>query len=101
MNLNKRKAIYLPFLQTVPKKATIDTEYCLYLNKGKCGVCKKICETDAIDYEQKEEIVNLNVGAIVLATGFDTYDLTPLKNYGYGIHQDVLTAMEFERIVYF
>lgn len=99
MNLNKRKAIYLPFLQAVPKKVTIDPKHCLYLTKGKCGVCKKICKAEAIDYEQKEEILEIDCDAIVIATGFDTYDLTPLKNYGYGIYDNVITALEFERII--
>jgi heterodisulfide reductase subunit A len=94
MKLGFRKAIYIPFLQAVPLKYTIDEENCI-----KCGLCKKICPAQAVNYDQKPEIVDLNVGAIILATGFELFDTRKIKEYGYGKYRDVLTSLEFERLV--
>jgi heterodisulfide reductase subunit A len=94
MNLGIRKAIYIPFLQAVPLKYSIDQENCI-----KCGLCKKICPAQAVDFDQKPEIVDLNVGAIILATGFQLFDTRKIKEYGYGKYRDVLTSLEFERLV--
>jgi len=99
MSLAPRKAIYIPFPQAVPKKMTIDPKHCLKLTKGKCGACKKVCAAGAIDYDQKEEIVDIKVGAVVVCTGFDFYDMTRLPEYGYGKIKNVVTAMEFERLL--
>lgn len=99
MGLDKRKAIYMPFLQSVPKKATIDARYCLKLLKDKCGNCEKVCQAGAIDFEQKEEIVELDVGAIIVSVGMDFYDMGKLAEYGYGRIKGVITAMEFERFI--
>lgn len=100
MNLGIRKAIYLPFLQAVPRVMTIDTERCLYFQKGVCKVCeKKACERGAIDFEQKEKEIDLDVGAIIVATGFGLYDPSEFTEYGYGQYKNVLTAMEFERLI--
>ncbi len=99
MGLDKRKAIYMPFLQAVPKKMTIDAERCMQLTRGKCGNCKKVCQAGAIDYGQQEEMLDLKVAAVVLATGFDVYDMRALSSYGYGRIKNVITAMEFERLI--
>jgi len=99
MGLGKRKAIYMPFKQAVPLVATIDAEHCLYFSKKICGVCKKVCPSNAIDYNQKPEEIDLNVASIILATGFDIFDPTAIGEYGYGRFQNVLTSMEFERII--
>ncbi len=99
MGLDKRKAIYLPFPQAVPRKVTIDAETCLYLTKGRCRLCEETCEAGAIDFEQQEELVELEVAAIVMATGFDPYDPTSLKEYGYGEIENVITGLEFERLI--
>jgi len=99
MSLASRTAIYIPFPQAVPKKMTIDPKHCLKLTKGKCGACKKVCAAGAIDYDQKEEIVEVKVGAVVVCTGFDFYDMTRLPEYGYGKIKNVVTAMEFERLL--
>lgn len=112
MGLRKRKSIYLPFLQSVPRVYTIDKNYCLYLTKGKCGVCKKICRTDAIDFDQKDRHIELRVGAIVLATGFEPYygmgksrgnrrsEVTsPLQEYGYESIKNVVTGLQYERLL--
>jgi heterodisulfide reductase subunit A len=98
-NLGKRKAIYTPFAQAVPNKPVIDTEHCLYFQKGKCQVCQKFCEAKAIDYEQKDEIVEVEVGSIILTTGFNVFDPTPIYQYGYKRYDNVITSMEFERMV--
>ncbi|MCK4780432.1 MAG: CoB--CoM heterodisulfide reductase iron-sulfur subunit A family protein, partial [Candidatus Lokiarchaeota archaeon] len=71
MNLGKRKSVYIPFPQAVPPVYLIDSELCLKLTKGVCGVCEKVCKAEAIDYEQKPQEIKLNVGAIVVATGYD------------------------------
>jgi heterodisulfide reductase subunit A len=97
--LGKRKAIYLPFPQAVPRKMTIDDEACLYLTKGRCRVCEETCQAGAIDFEQQEELVELEVGAIVLATGFDLFDPTALIEYGYGEIENVITGLEYERLI--
>jgi len=97
--LTTRKSIYIMFPQAVPLTATIDRDNCLYFQKGICQVCSKVCPAGAIDYEQKAEEIDLNVSSIVVATGFQEYDPAELKEYGYGRFKDVLTAMEFERLV--
>ncbi len=97
--LGKRKAIYTPFAQAVPNKPVIDTEHCLFFQKGKCRVCEKFCEAKAIDYEQKDEIVEVEVGSIILTTGFNVFDPTPIYQYGYKRFDNVITSLEFERMV--
>jgi len=96
--MSKRKAIYLPFPQAVPRVMTIDAEHCLYLTKGKCGNCKKVCENDAIDYEMKDRDDVINVGSVILSTGFKPFDPTELEQYHYE-HPDVVTSLEFERLL--
>jgi len=96
--MSKRKAIYLPFPQAVPRVMTIDAEHCIYLTKGKCGNCKKVCENDAIDYEMKDKDEVINVGSIILSTGFKPFDPAELEQYHYE-HPDVVTSIEFERLL--
>ena len=95
--LGKRKAIYRPFPQAVPNVPVIDTEHCLYFTKGICKVCQKFCPRGAINFDQKETFVELQVGAAVLATGFDLFDASKVKQYGYGRLPNVITSLEFER----
>ncbi len=97
--LNKRKAIYLPFPQAVPRKMTIDAQNCLHLLKGRCRLCEEACQAGAIEFEQEEVMVELSVSAIILATGFDPYDVSALKEYGYGEIENVITGLEFERLI--
>jgi len=97
--LAKRKAIYTPFAQAVPNKPVLDAEHCTYFKTGKCGVCKKICPVDAVDYEMKDEVVEEEVGAIVVATGFDLYPMAKMGEYGGGKYKDVVTSLQFERIL--
>jgi len=98
--LGKRSAIYVPFPQAVPLIYTVDAEHCLYLTKGKCGkypACKEACPADAIDFEQHEEEIEVEVGTIVVATGYELLDLEEKPDYGYK-YDEVLTGLEFERL---
>jgi len=94
----KRKAIYTPFPQAVPNVPVIDTEHCTYFLKDTCRACEKFCEADAIDFEQKDKIIEAEVGAIILATGYDAFDASVISQYGYGRYGDVVTALQFERM---
>jgi heterodisulfide reductase subunit A len=99
MGLNQRKAIYLYFPQAVPMVMTIDPEECIYLVRGKCGLCQRICEAEAIDFEQQDRLSTLEVGAIVVATGYDFYDPSEIGQYHYHIYPNVITSLEFERLI--
>lgn len=97
--LGNRKAIYIPFPQAVPNIPVIDTEHCAYFLKGKCRACEKFCEAGAIDFEQEDELVEIEVGSIIVTTGFAVFDPTPLYQYGYGRLDNVVTSLEFERMI--
>jgi heterodisulfide reductase subunit A len=97
--LGVRPAIYYPFPQAVPRVPVIDTENCAYFKTGKCRACEKFCTAKAIDFDQKEEKMEIEVGTIVLATGFSDFDAKRAPQYGYGVLPNVLTGMEFERLV--
>jgi heterodisulfide reductase subunit A len=98
LGLGERKAIYVPFAQAVPNVPVIDTEHCAYFLKGKCRACEKFCEREAIDFEQQEEIVEIEIGNIIVTTGYDPFDPTPMVKYGYGRLPNVYTGLEFERV---
>ncbi|MFA5312087.1 MAG: FAD-dependent oxidoreductase, partial [Methanomassiliicoccales archaeon] len=99
VGMMQRKAIFVPYAQAVPMKYSIDASKCLWLTKQRCGNCKKVCPADAIDYEQKEVIEKVNVGSVVLAPGFEAFDPTVKREYGYGEFKNVVTSLEFERIL--
>jgi len=99
MGLSTRRAVYLPFPQAVPSSYLIDMETCLGTNPIACGKCADVCEKKCIDYDDQDEIVVLDIGAIVVATGMDVYDPTSLDEYGYTRFQNVITSMEFERLI--
>jgi heterodisulfide reductase subunit A2 len=99
LGLGTRPAIYFHFAQAVPRVPVIDTENCVYFQKGKCRACEKFCQVDAIDFDQQDELIDLTVGAIILATGFHDFDPTISPQYGYGQLDNVVTGMEFERLV--
>ncbi len=99
LGLGQRKAIYVPFPQAVPNKATIDREHCLYYQEGRCRLCERFCEAKAIDFEQQDKLVTVEAGAIVAATGFDQFDDSVYGEYGHGSLPDVITGLEFERLV--
>lgn len=96
--LGYRKAIYTPFPQAVPKWPVIDVANCIYFEKGTCKACEKFCPTGAIDFEQQDEILSLQVGNIILATGYDVFDARRASNYGYGRLANVFTSLEMERM---
>ncbi len=96
--LGYRKAVYTPFPQAVPKYPVMDVENCTYFQKGTCKACEKFCPTNAIDFKQQDEILTLQVGNIVLATGYDLFDARRVTNYGYGRLPNVFTSLEFERL---
>ena len=99
MGLGKRKPVYLPFPQATPQVVLIDPEQVYPLKTGKCKkTCAEACDRKAIDFEQKEEILEVDVGAIIVATGFETFDATTLPYYGYGKYPNVYTALEVERL---
>jgi len=99
MGLGKRKPVYLPFPQATPQVVLIDPERCIQFKTGKCKkTCAEACDRKAIDFEQKEETLEVNVGAIIVATGFETFDAASLPYYGYGKYPNVYTALEVERL---
>ncbi len=100
LGLGMRKAIYTLFPQAVPRIPVIDRQNCLMFTKGKCGICKKVCPLDAIDYEQKDEIITEKVGAIIVATGYDQYEPYDIEEYGYGRYKNVITGLQFERLLH-
>lgn len=98
--LGKRKPIYIPFPQATPQVVLIDPETCLNLKTGKCKkTCMEVCDRNAIDFSQKEEIVEFLVGSVIVATGFKTFDPKRLPSYGYGTYPNVYTSLEVERLV--
>jgi heterodisulfide reductase subunit A len=98
--LSTRKAIAVPCAGALPNVPAIDPEYCLHLNgkDKKCQACKEACVFDAVHFEEKDETLDLEVGAIIVATGFDLLDVTKHPQYGYGQGKNVYTALEFERL---
>jgi heterodisulfide reductase subunit A len=98
-SLITRKAIYVEYAQAVPLKYAIDKETCIFFQKGKCRACEKLCPTGAIAFDEKEEELNLNVGAVILAPGFKAYDPSRYLTYAYAKYPNVVTSMEFERIL--
>ncbi len=96
--LGYRKAVYTPFPQAVPKFPVIDRENCTYYQKGTCKACEKFCPTGAIDFEQEDEYLTVEVGNIILATGYDLFDARKVSQYGYGRLANVFTSLEFERL---
>ena len=98
LGMDNRHAIYIPFAQAVPKVATIDPNACNMLKNGKCGLCAKVCATGAIDYTQKDEIINEKYGAIVVATGFNPISMDKFDEFAYSQSKDVITSLEFERL---
>jgi len=93
------KCIRIPFPQAVPAVAIIDKDTCLYFTRGRCRNCEKLCETKAIDFNQKEKNIDLEVGSIILAAGLGEFDAVLKDEYGYKIYPNVVTSMEFERIL--
>ena len=100
--IGKRSAVYIPFPQAIPLKCTIDPDHCLMLTRGKCGtgpLCVDACEAGAIDFKQKEQVIEINVGAMVIATGYDVMDTSSMYEYGYARYDDVITSLQMERLI--
>jgi heterodisulfide reductase subunit A-like polyferredoxin len=98
--LGERKAIYKYYAQAIPSGYAIDAENCRQLGHGKkCGICAKICPAEAVNYQQEEQVLDLEVGAVIVASGFQAFDPQRLDVYLYGHHPNVVTALEFERLL--
>ena len=98
MGLQGRGNIIIPFPQAVPNVPIIDREHCLHFQADACGVCSLVCPPGAIDYEQEDEFIEVDVGAVVVATGFDPFDAKEKPEFGYGRYGNVITGLEFERL---
>ncbi len=101
VNLMTQASVHIPFPSAVPPVYLIDKDSCVYLNYGICGLCAQACQREAIDLTQKDAVIGIdNISAIIVATGLDMIEsVDPLTNYGYGKYRNVLTAMEFERLI--
>jgi heterodisulfide reductase subunit A-like polyferredoxin len=97
--LGTRTAVYAYFAQGIPSTRTIDPDHCRQLNGKKCGICAKVCQAEAINFDQKDQIVELNVGAVILAAGYDVFDPSLIPEYRYREIPNVVTAIEFERLL--
>ncbi len=97
--LTIRKAIYIPFPQAVPSSYVIDEENCLGVKTARCSECVDVCEQDAINLFEEEEILEFDVGAIIVATGYDLYPKEKIPEYGYGRYEDVIDSLQFERLL--
>jgi heterodisulfide reductase subunit A len=97
--LGKRKAIYVPYAQAIPNIPVIDPKICIYFQKGKCRACEKYCPTKAINFSQTDQELELQVGSIILSPGYETLNPNLREEYGYGQYQNVITSLEFERIL--
>jgi heterodisulfide reductase subunit A2 len=97
--LGTRKAAFLTFPQAVPLKYALDPEHCLYLTKKKCGLCRKICPTQAVDFDQQTEIVTVEAGAVVISTGFELALNKMQGEFGYGRYPNVVSSLQFERML--
>jgi len=105
MKLGKRKAIYRHFAQGIPSVYTIDKENCIRIKKGAgkkkkpCGLCEDVCPAGAVDFDQSDECIEIQVGAIILATGYDLFNPSGLSQYGYGKIDNVVLSLEYERLM--
>ncbi len=97
--LGPKTAIYVPTLQAVPRIPVIDTNSCIHFKTGGCDICAKVCEPNAINYEMQDEIVEIDVGQILISTGFDLFDASPMAQYGYGRLDNVYSSLEFEMML--
>jgi heterodisulfide reductase subunit A len=101
-NMGKRSAIYISFPQAIPMKCTVDPKHCLILTKGKCGtgpLCVEACQAGAIDFKQKDEEIQVKVGAIIVTTGYDLMNPESVYELGYLKSPDVITSLQMERLI--
>ncbi len=99
LGLDKRRAVYALFPQAVPNTRAIDGDFCLYLNKGVCRKCEKVCDANAINFEDTDKQYDVNVGSIILTPGLKTYDPGIRQEFGFGRHKNVVTSLQFERML--
>ncbi len=99
VHLNQRRAVYIPYPQAVPLVYTIDKNHCIYFTKGKCRICEKVCQNDAIDFQQEDQVVKMETGAVILAGGFEPFDACLKAEYGHGRWPNIVTSLEYERIL--
>ncbi|UCF50102.1 MAG: FAD-dependent oxidoreductase [Thermoplasmatales archaeon] len=97
--LNNRSAIYVPFPQAIPNVPVIDKEACMYYLNGTCKACEKFCEKDALKHDQNDQEIRINVGSVIVSPGFDNYIPPRGDSYGYKVYPNVLTSIEFERML--
>jgi heterodisulfide reductase subunit A len=98
VGLAQRKAVYTPFAQAIPRYPVIDVPNCTYFQRGTCKICQRFCPSEAIDFDQQDEVADIKVGNIILATGYDLFDARRIRQYGYGRLPNVYTSLEFERL---
>jgi heterodisulfide reductase subunit A len=99
LGLDSKPAVHILYPQAVPNFPAIDKERCVHLNHETCKICEEVCEANAIDFEQKEEEIEVNVGAVILTPGFEIFDAKTNEDLGYGQYANVITSLEFERIL--
>ena len=99
LGMTTRKCIHIPFPQAVPHVPVIDPDHCLYLTRERCGICQKTCKVGAIDFDQQEDVLDIDVGSIILAPGFSPFDASTMGEYGYKRFPNVITSLEFERLL--
>ncbi len=99
VGLQGRKPVYVPYAQAVPNTPAIDRSKCIHFKTGGCKICVDFCGVDAIDHSMQDEIIELNVGSIILAPGFEPFDPSKFDTYNYSKHPNVITSMEMERIL--
>jgi heterodisulfide reductase subunit A len=97
--LSTRRAIYVPFPQAVPSAYLINTAECLGNNPIACGKCREVCDIDCIDFDMEDEIIEFEVGTVIVATGLEVFDPAGLTEYGYTHHENIITSLEFERLI--
>jgi len=97
--IGERKAIYIPYDQAIPRKAVIDSQNCLYFQKDTCRLCEKVCPAQAIDFKQESKAIELKIGAIIVATGFDEYNPDQKVEYGYRRYGNVITQFQLARLL--
>ena len=99
LGLSKRKAIYVKYPQAVPLKYVIDKDHCIFFEKGKCKACEKFCPAGAVNFDDKDKIIDINVGSIILGLGCQYFDPSSLITYNYAKSPNIITSMEFERLL--
>ncbi|MEM3042234.1 MAG: FAD-dependent oxidoreductase [Thermoplasmata archaeon] len=99
LGLRARSAVYIPYPQAVPNWPVLDSRACAHFVRGTCGICKEVCRAGAIDYDQRGEEVELRAGAVILSPGFETFEPSLREEFGYGLFKNVVTSLQFERML--